>query len=293
VTTILELQTSPATDDPQQTVSARIDPANGGRLASLNIDGHELLVRNNESANPMAWGSYPMVPFAGRVKRGVLCFTDSSIQLPINHEPHAIHGYGYTNEWDVLTDPTHTESVDIESVDIGSVEGQFAEARLGWTLAEPWPWRGYCTQHFLLQPHRLVMTMTVEASELQPICIGWHPWFKRDIGNNHQLELHFDAASMYELDSEAIPTGKLVTPSAGPWDNCFTGLSDGPTLRWGPLAVELTATTDHWVIFTEPTHALCVEPQTGPPNDVNDKPNLVKAGETASLQFELRWSSAH
>lgn len=259
-------------------VSAAIDPVNGGRLSSLKIDDHELLVSedftsNNSAANPMAWGSYPMVPFAGRVRHGILTADGQSHQIPINLGPHAIHGYGYADEWDVQDHPNSTE------------------ASLAWAFRSPWPWEGLCTQSFLLEPDRLVVSMTVEAQEPQPVGFGWHPWFKRNIGNGHDLELHFEAASMYQLDNEAIPTGKLVSPPPGPWDNCFTNLSHGPTLRWGPLTVELTASTDYWVIFTEPEHALCVEPQTGPPNDVNDKPFLLDAGQTASLQFELQWST--
>ena len=46
----------------------RLDPAHGGRLASLQIDGREVLV--TESDDPRGWGAYPMVPWAGRVRSG-------------------------------------------------------------------------------------------------------------------------------------------------------------------------------------------------------------------------------
>ncbi|NBY57672.1 MAG: aldose epimerase, partial [Actinobacteria bacterium] len=34
---------------------------------------------------------------------------------------------------------------------------------------------------------------------------------------------------------------------------------------------------DHWVIYDMPTHALCVEPQSGPPDGFTLLPQLVTA----------------
>jgi aldose 1-epimerase len=59
-------------------------------------------------------------------------------------------------------------------------------------------------------------------------------------------------------------------------------------LRW-PDGVVLTVTSscDHWVIFTEPDHALCVEPQTGPPDAFNLAPHIVEPGTPLVAEMTL------
>ena len=43
----------------------RVDSAHGGRIASLRVYGEELLVGAGD--DPLAWGSYPLAPWAGRL----------------------------------------------------------------------------------------------------------------------------------------------------------------------------------------------------------------------------------
>lgn len=242
-----------------------VDPATGGRLASLTVHGHELLV--GAETDSMRWGSYPMVPFAGRIARGRFRFDGVDHSLPVNLAPHAIHGYGYTSAWRVLH-----------------------EDRIAWGFGDPWPFRGEVVQRFDLADAGLEVTMTATAHERQPMMLGWHPWFRRDIGIGHAAQLEFSAAHMYELDAEGIPTGRLRSPSPQPWDDCFTDVVDGPRLRWGDeLELRLSSTAEHWVVFTEPEHALCVEPQTGAPDEVNREPRVVEAGDTLSIGFRLEW----
>lgn len=218
----------------------------------------------------MRWGSYPMIPFAGRIRHGRFTFDGVRHQLPTNLGPHAIHGYGYTSSWTPVDDVT-----------------------LHWRFTRPWPFAGEAWQRFELDDHGLTSTLSVLAHERQPIGVGWHPWFCRDIGAGELLELRFGPAQMYELDTEAIPTGRLMTPTAGPWDNCFTSLETEPVLRWGDaLELRLSSSADHWVIFTEPSHALCVEPQTGPPDAVNSRPDVLEPGDRLEVEFRIEWGSA-
>ena len=67
-----------------------IDATDGGRFASLVVDGHELLL--TDGAGPIWWGCYPMAPFAGRIRDGRLDFQGHEYQLEQNLPPHAIHG---------------------------------------------------------------------------------------------------------------------------------------------------------------------------------------------------------
>lgn len=244
---------------------ATVDPGAGGRLASLTIAGHDVLVPAGE--DPMRWGSYPMTPFAGRIRGGRFAIDGSRHELPQNLAPHAIHGYGYTSAWDVVDHRT-----------------------IRYEHEKPWPFAGRTVQTFDLDAKRLVIGMRTEADEPQPVMLGWHPWFRRDIGADEALKLLFGPARMYELDEEAIPTGRLVDPSPGPWDNCFTELEAEPVLRWGSaLEIRLSSSADHWVVFTQPAHAMCVEPQTDAPDAVNRGRTLIDAGESVDVTFTMAW----
>ena len=73
-------------------IRCTIDPMHGGRVSSLIAFGRELLITRNGETNLQKWGSYPMVPYAGRVRNGKFNFESKSHQLEINMAPHAIHG---------------------------------------------------------------------------------------------------------------------------------------------------------------------------------------------------------
>ncbi len=247
---------------------AVVDVERGGRLAGLSIDGTNLLWSGpdeNGDADPLAWGSYPMVPFAGRIRHGRFRFDGTDHVLPPTLGDHAMHGYGYLSPW-----------------------SRVDESTIAWEFADPWPFAGRATQRFTLEPGSLTIEMQIDAHERQPILVGWHPWFVRE---NHagSLILSFPAQSMYVRDTDGMPAD-VVPTQPGPWDDCFTDLTGSPKLRWGDLSLTLSASADHWVVFDEPDHALCVEPQTGPPNEINTEPNIVDAGEQMVTSFTLSWT---
>ena len=249
-----------------RTAAVTVDPAAGGRLAELVVHGHPVLVARDQ--DPMRWGSYPMVPFAGRIRHGRFTFDGATHELPVNLGPHAIHGYGYTEPWEIIDDQS-----------------------IGWQFAAPWPFAGRAVQRFTLTDTHLELSMQVTADERQPLMAGWHPWFRRRLDNGATVTLDVGPATMYALDHEAIPTGELVAPPPGPWDNCFTDLVHEPTLRWGDdeLVLRLSSTADHWVVFTEPEHAVCVEPQSGAPDEINRRAPVFEAGKTLETVFTISW----
>ena len=89
-----------------------IDPERGGRLASVQLSGVELLVPAPEldqvenETDPLRWGSYPMAPFAGRISSGRFHFDGRDHELPATLGPHAIHGYSHLSPWEVVDDVT-------------------------------------------------------------------------------------------------------------------------------------------------------------------------------------------
>lgn len=245
-----------------------VDVGAGGRVVSISIAGTELLWSGAEGvgdSDPLVWGMYPMVPFAGRIRNGAFSFDGVDYELPATNGPHAIHGYGFVNSWTRVDDTA-----------------------IQWEFGDPWPFAGRVTQRYSLSPDAFTIEMHVEAIDRQPMLVGWHPWFVRDNAAG-TLEVDFPAESMYQRDDDGMPA-ELVAVQPGPWDDCFTNIGGPPKLRWGNLEVTLTSDLDHWVVYNEPQHALCVEPQSGPPNEINTNPRILEAGEQLTATFTLSFS---
>ena len=138
-------------------VRATILPAEGGRVGSLIVDGRELLVTGDPDLK--RWGSYPMVPFAGRIRDGRFSFRGASHQLPLGSPPHSIHGVVLDRPWRV--EDAHTLSIDLD---------------------ERWPYRGRVVQRFAMDEHEMTFQLTLQAADPMPATIGWHPWFRRVAG---------------------------------------------------------------------------------------------------------------
>lgn len=249
--------------------SARID-ADGGRLASLTVDGMELLV--TEGAKATRWGSFPMVPWCGRLAYGHLDLDTVGYDFPTTSPPHANHGLAHVSTWTISKHDT-------------------ASARLTVDLEEPWPFGGRVIQRFAIDDDMLTIRLEVHAGEApMPAMAGWHPWFRRQLERGESAELVFNADAAYEVDADLIPTGELVEIPEPPFNMTVSGMADWPTIVWpDALTLAVESTFDHWVIFTEPEHALCVEPQSGPPNELNTDPVMVAPGGALSGSMTLRW----
>jgi aldose 1-epimerase len=254
-------------------VRLEVDSAAGGRIASLIVDGSDLLARTGSGS--LYWGCYPMVPFPGRIRDATFEFGGRRIELPRNLPPHAIHGTVMDRAWRVVDDQTI-------SIDLGP----------------NWPFAGRVTQRFALGDVELRASLTLEADEPMPGAVGWHPWFPRRLTGtasrptapSSPAELHFDAARMFVRDAAGIPTGELVEPTARPWDDCFTGLRSAPTLTWtGVLSLEMTSSCDYWVVYDEPADTICVEPQSSPPDFVHLDPVVVTPGQPLTATMTWRW----
>ncbi|MGW0737143.1 aldose epimerase family protein [Streptomyces sp. NPDC002851] len=251
-----------------------VQGANGCRIGSLRIGGTEVLRQGDR------YGSFPMAPWCGRTENGRFRNGGTSYQLPVNNPPHAIHGTVRDRAW---RRASRTET----------------EAAFTYDLIEPWPFSGRVTQTFELAPDRLTVRMGIETYEESfPAQLGWHPWFNRRLADDAadgkadgaDVHLAFDAAWQEQRGENHLPTGKRVDVQPGPWDDCF-GMPDGVdvTLTW-PGQLELkVASREQWVvIYDEQPEAVCVEPQTGPPNGLNTHPRLVTPIEP--LEAEMTWS---
>src|SRR5688572_3026258 len=84
------------------TLAVDIAPQAGGRIAQIAHDGLPWL-RGHAAANAaaIAWGCYPMLPWAGRLRHGAFRFEGRDHRLPINLGAHAIHGIAFAVPWTV------------------------------------------------------------------------------------------------------------------------------------------------------------------------------------------------
>ncbi len=248
--------------------SIRIDPSRGGRVTAFSVSGLDIIV--SEDADPLAWGCYPMVPWAGRVRGGQFTWENLPVQLPVRMPPHAIHGTVLDRAWRATTGTGGLES----------------------PLGDEWPWRGTARSDFQMSEGRFRWELTVSSKEHpMPAMLGWHPWFRKRLEDGSHATLAFDARSIYLRDTDGIPTGLLDSPSPGPWDDCFTAVQSAPRIHWSNgLVLEVSSTCDHWVIYDEPDHALCIEPQSGPPDVFNQgEPDVVQPGFPLVHAMTWRW----
>jgi aldose 1-epimerase len=247
------------------TARAEVSSVLGGRVARLAIDGFDVLVTGDSTDDPKLWGSYPMVPWAGRLQHGRFQHNGRTIEMPIDMVPHAIHGTGYTTQWDVVDQG------------IDHVEMQ---------CPLTWPLGGRAHQHLLLTPMALICVLTVVADhEPIPVTIGWHPWFVKP-STDHLI---FDA--YYVCDDEQIPSGELQPPPDRPWDHCFVGPHHPLELGYPHgLRVVVQSDCDHWVAYDRLAHATCVEPQSGPPNAQNmGLAQVLAPGEMLQRTMTIAW----
>ena len=109
-----------------------------------------------------------------------------------------------------------------------------------------------------------------------PAWIGMHPWFPRDLDRGGSAEIEFKAAKMLKRDEDGIPSGEYVPQPAGPWDDAFTGIKGTPAVVWEDVArISIECDAPWWVVYSEDSDGVCIEPQTAPP----DAQNLGISGE--------------
>ncbi|KRC63606.1 hypothetical protein ASE12_01800 [Aeromicrobium sp. Root236] len=237
-------------------VRAVIDPTRGARLTSLVIDGHEVLGRaSSPHIDPaIADGCFPMVPWAGRVRDGRLELYGATYELPQTDGTHALHGLGHVAAWE-----------------------RVAEGAYELTIGEPWPTEGIATLTYELLDDGMRIELSWDDDTEAPCSVGLHPWFRRRLDTGGDLVASLRPESMVERGTDGLPTGRLVAPTPGPWDDCFQ-LAATPVLTWpGALQLTLESSSAWWVVYDEPDDTVCVEPQTAPP-DAFDHPALQPEG---------------
>ncbi|MBD8871328.1 aldose epimerase [Rhodanobacter sp. DHB23] len=246
-----------------------IAPHAGGRIAQISCDGVAWLSSFDRTHAAIAWGSYPMLPWAGRIRHGRFRTGGTVHQLPVNLGAHAIHGVGFAMSWDVTA---HAPAC--------------VELSLALPADERWPFGGVARQRIRVEGRvlRLELGVTAGSGPMPRPVVGWHPWFLKP----DAMDFHPEAA--YPRDGEGMAIHPTQAPPPGPWDDCFINTRPVLLHRAGQT-LRLRSDCDHWVVYDEPSHATCVEPQTGPPDAFNLAPAVLAPGATVSAWFELEWLS--
>ena len=230
-----------------------IDLDNGARISSLLWRDMQITVPFRGSVLNYGW--YALGPWAGRIRDGLIKDpSGKTYELPTNIDaPNAIHGFGFISSWQ----------------DIGPGRA---------LLQLPAPYNGATLEQrieVLDDAIRWSLEYDANGCEL-PAWLGLHPWFARDIGAGSELHLEFKPGQMLQRDKDGLPNGQLVAPTKGAWDDAFTDVRGVPSIIYEDvLQIDIESDAPWWVVYTEDSEGICVEPQTAPP----DAANLGISGE--------------
>ena len=249
-----------------------VDADDGARITSLRVGDHELLVPHDGIGPGWTYGSFVMAPWAGRIRDGIASWNGLTGQYPRQPDDgHGLHGLVHSAAWSQVS-PTRW-ALDVPGLGDG---GWLAPIHLEQLLA--------------LHPDRLELSLEVTAPAPVPVTVGWHPWFHRRLGGA-AVELDLPAGYLRERDATGIATDRRVPVPPPPWDDAFGGRTGPITLTWpGVLRLELEHDGPVTVVFTGKDHAVCVEPQTGPPDEVNTRPRIVAPDRPLRLTSTWRWT---
>lgn len=270
-----------------------LSPVTGGAVISLTLDGTSVL-RSGPTIvrpdwNPLDYGSFPLVPFSGRIANGRFCANEQTIKLPANlaPEPHAIHGHGWQSAWT-------TETVSGRSATLSYHHNPDA-----------WPWSYEAKQHFVLDRLSLFLTLTLTntSDSAMPAGLGWHPYFPRK-----DAELLLPTESVWLSDENMIPqapepvTGLMDLRSPKRveqlnLDYAFNVTKSEAVITYPEYAVTLRADPKFTksIVYVPPgENYFCVEPVTHSPDAINSAlPQSItglkwlEPGETLSGKIEL------
>ena len=314
----------------------RIDESFGGRVASLLVrgpgpaaagGGEPLELAGRYQDTPHGWGAFPMAPWAGRVRRGLMTWRGAEHQLPVPKPPHAIHGTVARVPWRVLSshggapdggggdgrsgdergsggrsgddlgaDGRDGDDRGAEGRDGAAAGAGTAEAVLEADLGGAWPWPGRAVLRYALEESSLATTLEVHADEQEmPAWVGVHPWFPRTL-RGQRVRISLAARAVLAAQEEGIPTLEEVALPDGPAEDAglndtLAGVAWPVTLTWpGVAALEVAADAPWAVVFTQREEAVCVEPQTAPPDATAlGLEGLASPGSPVVLRTTWRW----
>lgn len=236
---------------------AIVNPSRGGACEGFwwQRDNRKLHWLRQATAQRAA--CFVMVPFASRIRHGQFSFAGRQVSLKANNspEPHAIHGHGFQQPWEML-------------------EGKEASLVIEYIhQADSWPWSYRVRQNIELIGNslRLGVTVTNLSSHRMPLGVGFHPYFV----STPECSVHASVSSQWPLDNQLLPsttvaagrddTGSVLFRGGDRSDAFYSGW-DGSALLELPecrarIRVEASAPLHHLVVFADDAaEAVCIEP---------------------------------
>ncbi len=251
-------------------VEVTVDPSLGGRAVSWRVAGEELLHRQGD--DPIEFGMYPMAPWAGRIRGNEVIGPDGPRELPATYGPWALHGTVLDQALTVVerVEDPERQAVVMETTHHASWPWPLT-ARVSWTLEA----RVLTTEIALVSP--------VDGS---PVVTGWHPWFRRKVSGSRG-EWSLEAPRLLRRGDDALPLELMAGVGTGPFDDAFWVPSGRASIHWpGQLGIDVVTEGAWYVVYDERPEAICLEPQSGPPDGLDDHPwhtaERLAAGEPRS-----------
>jgi len=229
-----------------------LDLGAGGRAVSWCFAGNELLV--GSSSQPLDYGMYVMAPWVGRNAENSVRWKGLDHVFPANSGGWAVHGSAY-----------RAEITDIESENL--IDSQLVVTTMnldGWV------------EDLVMQTRWQVFSDRLETSvKLRcnsgagfPASVGWHPWFRKEIPALGELQYHVAHGQRYVREGD-VDTDEHYEfdPTTGPFDSTLHVPGQTIELLWGDRLGLTVANSSPWfVLYDQPEHATCIEPQSAPTN---------------------------
>lgn len=259
-----------------------IAPSWGGRVFALRAQSLDIVAPLTASTfDPVMWpkgGIYPLMPYSNRLRNSRLSHGGLTDAVPVHPAaaPHSLHGVAHTLPWNVIDQGE--ETITLRCL----YEG------------EHWPWPVCFEQRFALEKNRLTIDLEVTnlGTSPMPAGLGLHPYFQRHKG----MQLEFDIAEIWEIDSDYLPTG-VVRSNSQPiilndeLQNEFALYGGGWTgqlkvnYQQGQLLVETQAPLTHFVAFApQGAPYFCLEPVSHVADAFNTPPSEWKKTGTQLLE---------
>jgi aldose 1-epimerase len=270
-------------------------PELGGSIAGWAVSGQNML----RQASPAALGSgdrlglssFPLVPYSNRIDHGRFVWNERIIQIAPNFapEPHAIHGTGWEDRWQVTEVSASAVTLTLDH------------------QADPrWPWPFAARQQISVADSSLTIAMEARnmSSKPAPLGFGHHPYFDAE-----GASLNFRARQVWLNGADCLPsesvipagdydfsqTGELADRSI---DHCYTGWDGQAQIRWAgrPLALTIVSDMNAAIAYVPRGEAyFCFEPVPHSNNalnrsDADPKMPVIEPG--AKFQSVIRFLTA-
>ncbi len=223
-------------------------PHAGGSIARWAIGNQQMFrplsTATSDGISPLDMASFPLVPYSNRIGFGRFAFGGNAIELEPNFapEPHAIHGIGWTAEWETIF----------------ATDSEIA-LRLKHQSDTHWPWSFEAQQRITLSYDRLTIEMSVRnlSDQVVPLAFGHHPYFECEgaalwfdaehvwFSGEHGLPSHAAApCGVFDFEKGGRVQGRIL-------DNGFAGWDGKAMISWDdrPLNLEIVANMQAAVVY--------------------------------------------